>query len=227
MAVKYNFPFKRLGQCAEMFAVFIIIGVIAAFSQAVVSMGSNISARMIIMLLIYIVMTLIPVMIYRMKKVPFSDFGFKRDRLERQFLIALGIFAVTISCFVILPLLFGMNKGDVLSSKTSRAVTAVFLIIYDLIFVGFGEEIIFRGYFYNGIKNVTNSEIKAVILSSVMFGLWHYPNGHNIMQVIATSIIGLIFGFAGYKIKDCTVLSTSIAHGMHDAFIFILSCLLL
>ena len=120
-----------------------------------------------------------------------------------------------------------MDKSDVLSFKTSRIVTVVFYIIYYLIFVGFGEEIVFRGYFYNGIKNVTNSELKAVILSSVAFGLWHYPGGHNIMQVIMTSIIGLIFGFARYKIKDCTVLSTSIAHGMHDAFIFILSCLLL
>ena len=218
---------KKLKQCLELNIVFIIICTIAAFSQTLVSMGNSLAVKMIIMLLIYIVMAFIPVMIYGVKKIPISNFGFKRQNIGKQLLFALCIFVITIIIFVILPLLIGMEKEDVLSFRASRIVTKVFYIFYYLIFVGFGEELIFRGYYYNGIKDVTNSELIAVILSSVVFGLWHYPGGQDIMQVIITFVIGLIFGIARYKIKNCTLLSTSIAHGMHDAFIFILSCILL
>lgn len=217
---------EKVRLCVEMLVVFIVIAVIVAFSNTLVSMGSNIPIKMIITLLIPIVITLIPVIIYRIKKNKLSHMGFSRNKLAKQIMIALGIFVITIS-FVILPLLIRINKNEVLSFKPSSTSVLVFYIIYLLIFIGFSEEIIFRGYFYRGIENVTNSELKAVIFSSILFGLFHYSNGQNIMQVIMTSILGLIYGFARYKIKDCTILSLSIAHGMHDAVIIVLSFLLL
>lgn len=165
-------------------------------------------------------------MIYRIKGINLSDFGFGRSRLKKQVLIGLTIFTVTICFIIILPLILGFNKSDVLSFKPSSIFIMVFYIIHALFFVGPGEEIIFRGYFYREIWKVTDSELKAVIFSSILFGLWHFPNGHDIVNVFTTGFIGLIYGFVRYKIKNCTVLSTSIAHGVHDAVIVVLSYLL-
>ncbi|WP_410511516.1 type II CAAX endopeptidase family protein [Paenibacillus sp. BR2-3] len=211
---------------AEMLFTFIVIAVIVSFSKALVSLGSNIPIKKIITLLIPVVMALIPMIILRIKNNKLSDLGFSRNKLTKQIMIAFGIFAITIS-FVIVPLLVGINKNDILNFKPSSTSVLVFYIIYLLIFIGFSEEFIFRGYFYKGIQSATNSELKAVIFSSILFGLSHYPNGHNIMQVIMTSVLGLIYGFARYKIKDCTLLSLSIAHGLHDVVILVLSYLLL
>jgi len=95
-----------------------------------------------------------------------------------------------------------------------------------MFFVGVGEELIWRGYFYERIKEITNSGTWAVVISSILFGLWHYPNGQNIMQVLMVSGLGLIYGFARMKVKDCSTLATGIAHGLHDAVIIILSYIL-
>ncbi|MBU3112040.1 CPBP family intramembrane metalloprotease [Clostridium lacusfryxellense] len=59
-----------------------------------------------------------------------------------------------------------------------------------------------------------------------MFGLFHYPVGHNILQVLMTTVIGFIFAVLRLKFKDCTTLSVGIAHGLYDTFILILSCVL-
>ncbi|WP_411170679.1 hypothetical protein ACH36K_09390 [Clostridium sp. MB05] len=34
----------------------------------------------------------------------------------------------------------------------------------------------------------------AAIIYSILFGLWHYPVGQSIMQVLMTSILGGIYG---------------------------------
>ena len=120
-----------------------------------------------------------------------------------------------------------MSKSDVLSFKCSSAGILIFYLVYDFLFVGFGEEFIFRGYFCSRLGTVTKSKIAAVVISSVLFGLWHYPNGHNILQVIMTTLLGLLYGLSRYKIKNCSVLSVSVAHGLQDAAIMGLSYVLL
>lgn len=207
----------------EVIAVFAAVTIIAAFSQTLVNMGNNIPVKMTITLLICGVIGVIPIAIYKFKKVPFKELGFNNNKIAKQILIGLGLSAVTVFCFVILPLFLGSSRSDVLSFKPSSVYVLVFYIIYYLIFVGFGEEIVFRGYFYNEIKKRTSSKLLAVILSSLMFGLWHYPNGFNIMKVLITSILGLIYGFSRYKVKNCTILSLGIAHGLHDSIILVLS----
>jgi membrane protease YdiL (CAAX protease family) len=67
----------------------------------------------------------------------------------------------------------------------------------------------------------------AVIISALMFGFMHFPSGQDFLQVIVTAVIGLFYGFARVKIKNCSTLTVGIAHGLHDTFILILSCFLL
>jgi membrane protease YdiL (CAAX protease family) len=63
--------------------------------------------------------------------------------------------------------------------------------------VGLTEEITFRGILLVGGRQVLNSEVKAWLFSSVLFGLFHLPNaligqslGDSVRQVFFTATIG-------------------------------------
>ena len=56
----------------------------------------------------------------------------------------------------------------------------------------------------------------AIIISSLLFGLFHIFNG-NIIQVFVTALIGFLYCIFREKIKGCTLLSLIITHGVYDA----------
>ncbi|MBO5147877.1 MAG: CPBP family intramembrane metalloprotease [Clostridia bacterium] len=58
----------------------------------------------------------------------------------------------------------------------------------------------------------------GVIIVSFLFGLYHIING-SIMQVLFTFPIGLVFGFAKYKIKNCGYIGVAFGHGLYDFLI--------
>lgn len=62
------------------------------------------------------------------------------------------------------------------------------------VLVAFSEELLFRGYVITMLKDVVNTANKAMVVSAIIFGLWHYPIGQSIGQVITTFLLGLIFG---------------------------------
>ena len=55
----------------------------------------------------------------------------------------------------------------------------------------------------------------AVGDASFMFGLWHIING-SIIQVLFAFGIGLVFGFAKYRIKNCGYVGVAFGHGLYD-----------
>jgi membrane protease YdiL (CAAX protease family) len=219
---------EKTASYLEILAVYLMVTLIVGFSSSLVSLGGNVPVKMTITLLVYAVMAAIPACICFFRKISFSELGFTRKKVGKQIIISLCIFTLTFCASVIIPLLLGADKSNVLLSyKYSSVSILIFYIIYDFLFVGFGEEFIFRGYFLNRIGATANSKLLAIILSSILFGLWHYPHGRDIFQVIGTTLIGMVYGFARYKIKDCSLLSVSIAHGLQDTAISVLSYMLL
>jgi membrane protease YdiL (CAAX protease family) len=218
---------KKLSLFFEMLFVYAAIIFITAFSGVFVSLGGSIPMKMLNTLLLYIVMGLIPLFILKRNKITLTELGYSGNKIGKQLTIALCIFAVTFCLTVVIPLLMGFDKNDVLNFKSSSLEILIFYIIYDFLFVGFGEEFIFRGYFYDRIGRVLNSRLAAVIISSLLFGFWHYPHNHDIIQVIGTTVIGFIYGFSRYKIRNCTALTVSVAHGLQDTSITVLSYLLI
>jgi membrane protease YdiL (CAAX protease family) len=86
------------------------------------------------------------------------------------------------------------------------------LMIGSVLLAGVIEELVFRGWFYNGILSFV-SENKANLISSIFFVLIHYPSyitaGKPILAILLTSIgifIGsLIFGWSFKKSKSLWV----------------------
>lgn len=155
-----------------------------------------------------------------------SGLGVSWKQLKKQLAAALLMFLVTIF-FVLLPLLLGAEKADVLGAKIRTPLLLVYYMAKALFIVGLGEELLFRGYFYERLREITGSGIWGAVLSSVLFGLWHYPIGQDFLQVLITALLGLFYGFARLKIRGCSTLATGLAHGLHDAALLALGFVLL
>ena len=94
------------------------------------------------------------------------------------------------------------------------------VLTYDFLFymliIGPVEEFVFREYLQDAFMNFfEKNKWLAVVIASFLFGLWHIING-SIIQVIFTFGIGLVFGFAKYKIKDCGYMGVVFTHGLYD-----------
>ena len=95
-----------------------------------------------------------------------------------------------------------------------------FNIIYDflsyLLIIGPIEEFVFRVYLQDAfVSFFEKHRWMGVVIAAFLFGLWHIING-NIIQVLFTFGIGLVFGFAKYKIKDCGYVGVAFGHGLYD-----------
>lgn len=155
-----------------------------------------------------------------------DSIGLSTNDLAKQILIGIGIFAL-FSLITLIPLLVGASKQEVLNFKPANVSILIYFIFFDIFLVGFGEELIFRGYFLERINEISGSKIWAVLISSILFGLYHYPTNHDIIQVISATIFGIVLSIIKLKIKKCGLISLAIAHGLNDAFIILLGYFLL
>lgn len=135
-------------------------------------------------------------------------------RNKRQYLIGAAIALALSAGIAVIPALCGFSLVG------SHADFSWFVIIHDLLFylliIGPVEELVFRVYLQDAfVSFFEKHKWRGVVIASFLFGLWHIING-NIMQVLFTFGIGLVFGFAKYKIKDCKYPGLAFGHGLYD-----------
>lgn len=133
---------------------------------------------------------------------------------KRQYFIG-AIIALALSMAIaVIPALCGFSLVG------THTDFSWFIIIHDFLFylliIGPVEEFIFRVYLQDAfVSFFEKRKWMGVVIASFLFGLWHIING-NIIQVLFASGIGLIFGFAKYKIKDCEYLGLALGHGLYN-----------
>lgn len=133
---------------------------------------------------------------------------------KRQYWIGASIAFVLSVTIAIIPALCGFSLIG------NHADFSWFVLICDLLFylliIGPVEELVFRVYLQDAfVSFFEKQKWLGVVISSLLFGLWHIING-NVVQVVFTFGIGLVFGFAKYKIKDCGYVGVSFGHGLYD-----------
>jgi uncharacterized protein len=133
---------------------------------------------------------------------------------------------ITILVLLFMPIVVAL-------STRNFSVAVVSTVIWQFIFSGFGEEFTFRGYFQSRLNQAFGRPLKlfgiqfgvGLILSSLLFGLWHALNTYEPTLglsslawgwALSTSVGGLFFGLI--REKTGTLLAPSIAHGLPDAF---------
>ena len=116
-----------------------------------------------------------------------------------------------------------LSTGNLWGGVSLRydAITSVMAVLSFLL-VGVAEEIIFRGFLFNGMKR-TGSLTAAVIVSAITFGMGHIVNlltghatGETLVQIVFAVAWGFLFTFA--YLKGGSLLPCIAIHGLIDAF---------
>ena len=175
-------------------------------------------ARMITMVITYWLVALASIILMTANKEKPSDYGFTAEKLGKQIIVGILIAAAMSLALTVVPHLLG-------EKNYTKLWQFIYEFIYCIFAVGFAEEFVFRGYIYKKILNISGKETAAVIVSSVLFGLFHIFRG-SIVQVIMTAFIGAFFCLCRAKIKGCTIVSLIIAHGIYDALITVWTAVL-
>ncbi len=147
--------------------------------------------------------------------------GFSTRHAGRQLLTALALLAVTLAVTLVLAALgfhmFGQGQSGLLPF--------LYAAVRSFLLVGFGEELIWRGYVLGALHRNLRSGVPAVLLSSALFGLWHYPGGQDVLQVLVTTLFGVLWSTARMKIRHCSTFATGTAHGLHDLALLVIATL--
>ena len=188
-------------------------------------MSLPLAARMIFMIVMYWIIALVPIIFCVKNKEKLACLGFSKDKILKQVLIGVVIGCIMSIFITLIPILI-FGKENTYSSYNFKYIWQyLYQFIYLSVGVALTEEFIFRGYLLKNIKDICKNSIVPIIITSFLFGLFHIFNG-NIVQVVMTSFIGAIFVICREKIKDCSLLSLIIAHGLYDWLIVLFTAIL-
>ena len=205
-------------------SVFLLEFGLICFNKYVL-MSLPLAARMIFMIVMYWIIALVPIIFCVKNKEKLACLGFSKDKILKQVLIGVVIGCIMSIFITLIPILI-FGKENTYSSYNFKYIWQyLYQFIYLLVGVALTEEFIFRGYLLKNIKDICKNSIVPIIITSFLFGLFHIFNG-NIVQVVMTSFIGAIFVICREKIKDCSLLSLIIAHGLYDWLIVLFTAIL-
>lgn len=133
-----------------------------------------------------------------------------RPRSDRRWLWAPGV--------AILLLGVGRFASDGLSDAPTSYWVGMSITV---LLVGFTEEVTFRGLLVVEARRRWGSEGRALLVSSVLFGLFHLPNWYlgqdlstTVRQVVVTGIIGS--GFYALRRASGSLVPCIILHAAYD-----------
>lgn len=88
-----------------------------------------------------------------------------------------------------------------------------------MISAGMAEEIIYNGILLVGLaqllKRVPGAKHIAIVLSAVVFGIAHYPQG--LSGIISTGLVGLTFGY-GFYLSGRNIYALILSHCLLDTY---------
>jgi len=202
-----------------------ILGVVLSIALAacfaitvapIIRVFGTVALRLAVYVLLYIVLILAIFLINRIDQGNLEAIGFQSKGIGKQCIIGIGLFLAVSALFIAVPWFFGL-----LGLPNKEALW--WAIPHKLILVGFSEELLFRGYLLGRLKQLMNSNIAAILLSSFAFGIWHFISSGNALQLVVTAAIGVCLALPRVYEKNCSVLSVALAHGLYDSLLAVLS----
>lgn len=120
--------------------------------------------------------------------------------------------------FIPLVIIMSVNLWN--GFKISYSVSYIIIYILSMLLVGFIEEVIFRGFLFNAIREDNIKE--AIIISSITFGIGHIVNLINGADFISTLLqvfyaISIGYLFVTIFIKSNSIIPCIICHGILNA----------
>ena len=196
--------------------VFITLYAVILFNQHLL-MTFTLETRMVLMILSQWILFLVPGILMWRNRERIADFGFRRNNIFQQIVTGIVLALIMSLLLTVIPILLGFEEM-VSSNQYTRLWQFLYGFGYTIIGVALVEELIFRGYIFHKLLQLKDNKVFAILLSSGLFGLFHIFNG-NLIQVLLTTIIGIIYCILREKIPSCTTLSLIVLHGVYDALI--------
>ena len=135
-------------------------------------------------------------------------------RNKRQYLIGLALALGLSGVIAVIPALCGFSLVG--NHADFSWHTLIYHFLFYLFIIGPVEEFVFRVYLQDAFVSFCKKRPwLGVVIASLLFGFWHIING-NLFKVLFTFFIGLVFGFAKHKIKDCGYIGVAFGHGVYD-----------
>lgn len=203
--------------------VFITLFGIALFNRYLL-MQFSLGARMVLIIVTQWLMMLVPAIMIIVSKEKFRDYWSITENIPHQVLIGVILAILTSIALTVAPIFLGF-KEMVGSTSYTQPWQFAYEFVYRTIGVALAEEFVFRGYIFHKLLEIKDSRWFAIIISSILFGLLHIFNG-NLIQILMTAIIGFLYCIFREKIRNCTLLSLVITHGLYDAMIVLWVALL-
>jgi membrane protease YdiL (CAAX protease family) len=150
-----------------------------------------------------------------------KDLGLRRpSSWTRTLLLAMaaGLALQAISTYVTEPVMLhvfhqheDLSEFRQLVGNWKLALLAL-LVVWTL--AAFGEEMVFRGYVFGRIADLTGTKVAAVLLTTILFGFGHYYQGWA--GVVDSCISGLTLALLYARTGNLWL--PILAHGLTDTF---------
>jgi membrane protease YdiL (CAAX protease family) len=102
------------------------------------------------------------------------------------------------------PTAAGSTDGTGLTGM-QIAVAIVFVWIMMVVAAPLAEEILYRGFFYRGLRATRLGVAGTILVTSVTFGLLHKVGGFGWDRVVVTTCLGLLLGWLRQRTGGLTV----------------------
>ena len=159
-----------------------------------------------------------------LKKVGWSDFGLYRPESWSKTIKMAFVAVLIVQTVGFLQFFLSKSPQDLNSYQEAMTPWRLLgFIVISWTTAGFGEEIIWRGFFMKQIARLfgeqkSSSWVIGLVLSSIGFGLVHFHQGPGGM--LGAGFIGLVYGIF-YLVSGRNLWVTIIAHGLTDTTSFI------
>ncbi len=176
-------------------------------------------------LLFWLVLLVMFVYAARIEKQPLLLYkGVKRNFIFYT-LSVLAIFAIAIIMVTVLGVL--VKAAGLHPRQSDRYLLLIqilksntLLLIFTAITAGIVEELLFRGYLLSRLQLFFKNSYVPVIISSVVFGLFHIGYG-TVLNVIGPVLLGVLFALYYNRYKN--IIPVIIAHSLYDLVIILIS----
>lgn len=155
---------------------------------------------------------------------PLREYGFHFKKIHIQ------VISGVILAFIILSLTYS-SISDVwfpvaikrLVGQFSFNFTRTLTGLLGTLLFAISEEIVFRGFILTFFNKLFKNPMISIFFCATLFGLIHYPIGHNLNKVIFSAILGFIYGYLRLKEPEkFTLFSLSLAHCLNNIFVEII-----
>lgn len=195
-----------LGLCAAVYLNSLIAGALPPVPKMLCTIAS------------YWIIGLVPVIVMLTGREKPADYGFSSDKIGQQIITGVILGIAMSLLLTLVPHLAGMSGFVDNGTRYRHLWQFIYEFVYCIFAVSLTEEFVFRGFIYKKLELLSQSSVTAAAVSSVLFGLFHFLGG-SIIQIIMTGCIGAFLCFCRMKIKNCSIISLIIAHGVYDALI--------